>query len=51
VQSLPIVEHFDVFRNGPMGVSSGWEDRAVDKFVFQRGEERLSESIVPTLFG
>ena len=45
VKTLPIIEHFDVFRNGPTGVSPGREDSAVDKFVFQRGKKRLSKSI------
>ncbi len=47
VESLAIVEDFDVFGNGLAGLVSGWEDGAVDEFVLQRGEEGFRQCVVP----
>jgi len=45
--ALAVIKHFDVFGFGHASSGPGGEDLLVVHFVFQTGEKRLSDGVVP----
>ncbi len=51
VESLPIVEHLDVFRSSGVGLGLGREQGAMREFLLEAREEALRGGVVPALTG
>jgi hypothetical protein len=51
MEPLAVVEHLDVLEDRTLGDRSSWQRDAIDEFLFERREERFSDSVVPALTG